>query len=49
VPRADGRIATVLLDNYLCAVEKLAFPMPADAKLRKIAAAMMTDPPTARR
>lgn len=42
---ADGRIATVLLDQLsLAPVEKLNFPMPADAKLRKIAAAMMTDP-----
>ncbi|MBO4227295.1 helix-turn-helix domain-containing protein [Bradyrhizobium neotropicale] len=42
---ADGRIATVLLDQLsLAPVEKLNFPMPVDAKLRKIAAAMMADP-----
>ena len=42
---ADGRIATVLLDQLSVApVEKLNFPMPVDAKLRKIAAAMMADP-----
>ncbi|WP_213770282.1 helix-turn-helix transcriptional regulator [Bradyrhizobium sp. dw_78] len=42
---ADGRIATVLLDQLSVApVENLNFPMPADAKLRKIAAAMMADP-----
>ena len=42
---ADGRIATVLLDQLAVApVEKLNFPMPVDAKLRKIAAAMMADP-----
>ena len=42
---ADGRIATVLLDQLSVApVEKLNFPMPVDAKLRKIATAMMTDP-----
>ncbi|MEA1674729.1 helix-turn-helix transcriptional regulator [Nitrospirillum sp. BR 11163] len=41
----DGRIATVLLDQLsLAPIEKLHFPMPADAKLRKIAAALMTDP-----
>jgi AraC-like DNA-binding protein/quercetin dioxygenase-like cupin family protein len=45
VDGADGRLATVLLDQLLLApVEKLNFPMPADAKLRKIAAAMMADP-----
>lgn len=45
VEGADGRIATVLLDQLSVApVEKLNFPMPADAKLRKIAAAMMADP-----
>jgi AraC-like DNA-binding protein len=42
---ADGRIAMVLLDQLSVApVEKLNFPMPVDAKLRKIAAAMMADP-----
>ncbi|WP_044561750.1 helix-turn-helix domain-containing protein, partial [Azospirillum sp. B4] len=41
----DGRIATVLLDQLsLAPLEKLHFPMPADTKLRKIAAAMMADP-----
>ncbi|MCA6110807.1 AraC family transcriptional regulator [Bradyrhizobium cenepequi] len=45
VDGADGRIAAVLLDQLSVApVEKLNFPMPADAKLRKIAAAMMADP-----
>ncbi len=45
VDGADGRIATVLLDQLSVApVEKLNFPMPVDAKLRKIAAAMMADP-----
>ncbi|MTD95023.1 helix-turn-helix domain-containing protein [Hyphomicrobium sp. xq] len=45
VDGADGRIAAVLLDQLsLAPVEKLNFPMPADAKLRKIAAAMMTEP-----
>jgi AraC-like DNA-binding protein len=45
VDGADGRIATVLLDQLaLAPVEKLNFPMPIDAKLRKIAAAMMADP-----
>ena len=45
VDGADGRIATVLLDQLSVApVEKLNFPMPAHAKLRKIAAAMMADP-----
>jgi hypothetical protein len=45
VSGADGRIAMVLLDQLSVApVEKLNFPMPADAKLRKIAAAMMADP-----
>ncbi len=45
VDGADGRIAAVLLDQLSVApVEKLNFPMPADAKLRKIAAAMMVDP-----
>ena len=40
----DGRIATVLLDQLSQApVEKFSFPMPVDAKLRKIAVAMMTD------
>ncbi len=42
---ADGRIATVLLDQLSSApVDKLNFPMPADAKLRKIAAALVADP-----
>jgi len=45
VDGADGRIATVLLDQLsLAPVENLNFPMPIDAKLRKIAAAMMADP-----
>jgi AraC-like DNA-binding protein len=45
VDSADGRIAAVLLDQLSQApVEKLNFPMPVDAKLRKIAAAMMADP-----
>jgi AraC-like DNA-binding protein len=45
VDGADGRIATVLLDQLaLAPVEKLNFPMPVDAKLRKIAAAMMAAP-----
>lgn len=45
VDGADGRIATVLLDQLsLAPVEKLNFPMPVDAKLRKIAAAMMANP-----
>ncbi len=45
VDGADGRIATVLLDQLsLAPVEKLNFPMPVDAKLRKIATAMMADP-----
>jgi AraC-like DNA-binding protein len=45
VDGADGRIATVLLDQLsLAPVEKLNFPMPIEAKLRKIATAMMTDP-----
>ncbi len=45
VDGADGRIATVLLDQLSVApVEKLNFPMPVDAKLRKIAAAMVADP-----
>jgi AraC-like DNA-binding protein len=45
VDGADGRLATVLLDQ-LCAapVENLNFPMPVDAKLRTIAAAMVADP-----
>ncbi len=39
VDGADGRIATVLLDQLSAApVEKLNFPMPIGAKLRKIAA-----------
>ena len=42
---ADGRIATVLLDQLSQApVERLNFPMPADARLRRIAAAMMATP-----
>jgi len=45
VDGADGRIAAVLLDQLAVApVEKLNFPMPIDAKLRKIADAMMADP-----
>ncbi|MDI4239161.1 helix-turn-helix transcriptional regulator [Bradyrhizobium sp. Arg237L] len=45
VDGADGRIATVLLDQLsLAPVEKLNFPMPVDARLRRIAAAMMADP-----
>jgi len=45
VDGADGRIATVLLDQLSVApVEKLNFPMPVNAKLRQIAAAMMADP-----
>lgn len=45
VDGADGRIATVLLDQLSAApVEKLNFPMPADLKLRKVAAALMADP-----
>ncbi len=45
VDGADGRIAAVLLDQLSVApVEKLNFPMPAGAKLRQIAAAMMADP-----
>jgi AraC-like DNA-binding protein len=44
VDGADGRIATVLLDQLsLAPVEKLNFPMPVDARLRQIAAAMMAD------
>ncbi|MBR1126780.1 AraC family transcriptional regulator [Bradyrhizobium iriomotense] len=42
---ADGRIATVLLDQLSAApVEELRFPMPVDARLRRIASAMMEDP-----
>ncbi|MET4762241.1 MULTISPECIES: AraC family transcriptional regulator [Bradyrhizobium] len=42
---ADGRIAAVLLDQLsLAPAEELRFPMPADARLRRIASAMMTDP-----
>jgi AraC-like DNA-binding protein len=45
VDGADGRIVTVLLDQLsLAPVEKLNFPMPLDAKLRKIATAMVADP-----
>ncbi|MGY4625706.1 AraC family transcriptional regulator [Bradyrhizobium sp. USDA 4486] len=41
----DGRIATVLLDQLAAAaVEELRLPMPADARLRRIASAMMEDP-----
>lgn len=42
---ADSRIAAVLLDQLSVApIEKLNFPMPRDARLRKIAGAMMADP-----
>jgi hypothetical protein len=42
---ADGRLAAVLLDQLAASpIEKLNFPMPINAKLRKIAAAMMADP-----
>jgi AraC-like DNA-binding protein/quercetin dioxygenase-like cupin family protein len=45
VDGADGRIATVLLEQLSIApVEQLNFPMPLDARLRKMAAAMMADP-----
>jgi AraC-like DNA-binding protein len=45
VDGADGRAVTVLLDQLSAApVEKLNFPMPVDARLRKIAATMMADP-----
>ena len=45
VDDSDGRIATVLLDQLSVApVEKLNFPMPRDARLRTVAAAMMADP-----
>ncbi len=45
VDGADGRTATVLLDQLSASpVENLSFPMPADARLRKIAASMMADP-----
>ena len=45
VDGADGRIATVLLDQLsLAPVDKLNFPMPADARLREIAATLMADP-----
>jgi AraC-like DNA-binding protein len=41
----DGRLAAVLLDQLAAApIEKLNFPMPADPRLRKIAAAMMANP-----
>jgi AraC-like DNA-binding protein/quercetin dioxygenase-like cupin family protein len=41
----DGRLANVLLDELSIApVEKLNFPMPTDAKLRKIANEMMAAP-----
>jgi len=42
---ADGRISTVLLDQLSAApVEELRLPMPADARLRRIASAMMENP-----
>ncbi len=45
VDGADGRIATVLLDQLsLAPVEELRFPMPADARPRRIASAMMANP-----
>lgn len=45
VDGADGRLATVLLDQLAVApVDKLNFPMPADIRLRKIAAALMATP-----
>ena len=45
VDGADGRVATVLLDQLSAApVENINFPMPVDAKPRKIAVAMMADP-----
>lgn len=45
VDGSDGRIATVLLDQLsLTPIDELRFPMPADAKLRRIASAMMSDP-----
>ncbi|EJN09103.1 DNA-binding domain-containing protein, AraC-type [Bradyrhizobium sp. YR681] len=45
VDGADGRIATVLLDQLSAApAEELRFPMPTDARLRRIASAMMEDP-----
>ncbi|WFU69984.1 helix-turn-helix transcriptional regulator [Bradyrhizobium sp. CB2312] len=41
----DGRIATVLLDQLAAApIEELRFPMPADARLRRIASAMIENP-----
>ena len=41
----DGRLVTVLLDQLSAApIEKLNVPMPTDAKLRKVAAAMMANP-----
>ncbi|MHB0772531.1 AraC family transcriptional regulator [Bradyrhizobium sp. 5.13L] len=41
----DGRIAAVLLDQLaLAPTEELSFPMPADARLRRIASAMIADP-----
>ncbi|PJG56395.1 AraC family transcriptional regulator [Bradyrhizobium forestalis] len=41
----DGRIATVRLDQLaLAPAEELSFPMPADARLRRIASAMIADP-----
>ncbi len=45
VDGADGRIAAVLLDQLsLAPAEMLNFPMPVDARLRKIASAMMANP-----
>jgi AraC-like DNA-binding protein/quercetin dioxygenase-like cupin family protein len=45
VDSADGRLAAVLLDQLsLAPIDKLNFPMPVDAKLRKIAAALLADP-----
>jgi AraC-like DNA-binding protein len=42
---ADSRLAAVVLDQLAASpTEKLNFPMPVNAKLRKIAAAMMADP-----
>ena len=45
VDGADGRIATVLLDQLAVApTEELRFPMPVDTRLRRIASALMADP-----
>jgi AraC-like DNA-binding protein/quercetin dioxygenase-like cupin family protein len=45
VDGADGRMVKVLLDQLSVApVERLNFPMPVDARLRRIAAALMADP-----